>query len=75
MTTYRNLSGTSGVVAYEIRDEAIVVQFRQRGKYLYNYDIPGREEVEEMKRLAAEGSGLATYINKNVRKRYANKLG
>jgi hypothetical protein len=75
MTPYRNSSGTSGVVAYEIRDDSIVVQFRKGGKYLYTYDIPGRQEVEEMKRLAMEGKGLATYLNKIVRKRFAKKVG
>ena len=72
MTAYEN--SNSGVTAYEIRDDAIVVEFRQRGKYLYSNDNPGREEVEEMKRLALEGRGLATYINKNVRKLFAKKL-
>jgi hypothetical protein len=74
MTSYANLSGHSGVVAYEIRDEGIVIQFRKGGKYLYNYDIPGRPEVDEMKHLAVTGRGLATYINKNVGKRFAKKL-
>ena len=74
MTVYGNFGSNSGVTAYEIRDDAIVVEFRHGGKYLYSYDKPGREEVEEMKRLAREGRGLATYINKNVRMRFAKKL-
>jgi len=74
MTSYTNSSGKSGVSAYEIYDNAILVEFRHGGKYLYDYDIPGEAEVEEMKRLAIDGSGLMTFINKNVRKRFAAKL-
>ena len=74
MTSYGNSSGKSGVSAYEICDEAILVEFRNGGKYLYDYGTPGEAEVEEMKRLAEDGSGLMTFINKNVRKRFARKL-
>ena len=74
MTPYGNSSGTSGVTAYEIQREAIVVEFRHGGKYLYDYDTTGREHVEEMKILALEGRGLATYINKHVRTLFAAKL-
>ena len=74
MTPYVNSSANSGVVAFEIRREAIVVEFRHGGKYLYDYDTTGREHVEEMKVLALEGRGLATYINKNVRMLFAGKL-
>lgn len=74
MTPYTNSNENSGVVAYEIRRESIVVQFRSGDKYVYDYDTTGREHVEEMKTLALEGRGLATYISKNVRRRYAAKL-
>jgi hypothetical protein len=74
MTPYTNSHGKSGVTAYEIRREAIVVEFGPSGRYLYDYDTTGREHVEEMKVLALEGRGLATYINKNVRSSFARKL-
>ena len=74
MTPYGNRAGESGVLAYEIRRESIVVEFRHGGRYVYDYDTTGREHVEEMKVLALEGRGLATYINKNVRGRYSRKL-
>ena len=73
MTSSENLNGNSGVVAYEILRESLVVEFRHGGKYVYDYDSTGREHVEEMKVLALEGRGLATYINKNVRTLYAGK--
>jgi hypothetical protein len=74
MTSYANSSGKSGVSAYELYDNAIIIEFRHGVKYLYDHDIPGKEEVEEMKRLALSGSGLMTFINKHVRKRFAAKI-
>jgi GNAT superfamily N-acetyltransferase len=75
MTPYGNSSGNSGVVAFEIKRDTIVVEFRHGGKYVYDYDTTGREHVEEMKVLALEGRGLATYINKHVRNLFAKKVG
>ena len=74
MPAYGNATGNSGIVAYEIRRDAIIVEFFHGGKYLYDYDTTGREHVEEMKVLALEGRGLATYINKHVRNLFAAKL-
>ena len=74
MTPYGNSSGNSGIVAFEIRDNAIHIQFKHGPIYVYNDVVPGREHVEEMKRLALEGRGLSTYISKHVRKLFAAKL-
>ena len=74
MERYKNLSGKSGVRAYQIREHSIVIEFKGNGKYLYTYDRPGREHVEEMKKLAVEGFGLSTYISRNVKNRYLRKL-
>ena len=74
MERYKNLSGKSGVRAYQIREHSIVIEFEGNGKYLYSYDRPGREHVEEMKKLAIEGLGLSTYISRHVKNRYLRKL-
>ncbi len=74
MDRYENLSRDSGVVAYEIGDTSITVEFRDGSQYLYDSVQPGEEAVEEMKRLAVTGLGLATFINRAVRKNYARKL-
>jgi len=74
MKRYKNLNADSGVVAYEIADHSITIEFRDRGKYRYDYKKPGKSDVEEMKRLATAGHGLATYINQHVRERFAEKL-
>ncbi len=59
MIRYKNLSGKSGVAAYEICDQSIVIEFKYKGKYLYNYDRPGREHVVEMKRLTVASRDLS----------------
>jgi len=78
MQPYKNLSGQSGVIAYEIGEDFIDVKFRERSKdgcdtYKYSYFRPGSQHVEQMKRLALIGLGLNSYINKNVRKLYESK--
>jgi len=71
---YKNFSGTSGVRFYEPGPTFIRVWFEQGGCYEYDDNKPGPHHVEEMKRLAEEGQGLATYINRYVRENYARKL-
>jgi hypothetical protein len=74
MERYKNMSGKSGVRAYQIREQSVAIEFEGNGKYLYTYDRPGREHVEEMKKLAVEGLGLSTYISRKVKNRYFRKL-
>lgn len=73
MQAYRNLASDSPIRAYEILDEAIRVQFDGGETYVYDYQTPGRDDVEKMKRLARAGRGLSTYIARFVRGRYALK--
>ena len=70
---YQNLSNESGVTAYEIFDDGIRVQFLSKDVYYYSYAKPGKEHVEEMKKRAQEGRGLATYISQNIRKNFDHK--
>lgn len=74
MTRYRNLSGNSGVLAYKIGEDYIIVEFQEGGTYLYNYKRPGKNKVERMKELAIAGRGLSTYISRHVKDNYASKL-
>lgn len=62
MRDYQNLAGNSGIQAYEIQRNAIVIRFNGGATYLYDYDSPGPIHVDEMKRLALAGRGLSTYI-------------
>lgn len=74
MRPYRNLSGSSGVVAFEPGERHIDIQFQDGHRYRYDYATPGQQEVETMKSLAKTGKGLATFINQHVRERFAMKL-
>ena len=74
MEKYKNLSGNSGVTAYENGPSSIIVQFKDNSKYLYNYTKPGSQHTENMKNLAVAGRGLNTYINTHVKYDYASKL-
>ena len=59
---------------YVLGPTFIRVWFEKDGSYEYNDSRPGRDHVEAMKRLAEEGRGLATYINRHVRENYSRKL-
>ena len=72
MQRYRNEN--SGIVAYEIGNDYIKVQFTDGKIYLYNYITPGKEDVDMMKRLAEAGEGLTTYINRYVRDTHAGRI-
>lgn len=74
MVAYRDYRASSGVAAYCIGDGYIIVKFRDDGTYLYDSKAPGPAHVEEMIRRARAGSGLATYINKEVRGNFARKI-
>jgi hypothetical protein len=74
MEPYQNLQGTSGVVGYEIEADAITVEFKDGGAYRYTYNATGPDQVEDMKKLARDGAGLNTYINKHTRDLYQEKV-
>jgi len=59
---YANLSGNSGVVAYEIQPSAIVVRFRDGDEYTYTDETAGAAAVTTMQQLARSGQGLSTFI-------------
>ncbi|RLK38734.1 hypothetical protein C7417_2256 [Cupriavidus plantarum] len=75
MKTYRNLSGTSNIKCYDITDDGIIVVFKSGSEphYLYNHLSAGKPIVDQMKKLAAQGRGLCTYISTTVKDRYAKK--
>ena len=74
MQRYKNVSGESGVTAYELRSSGIVLQFADGSRYLYTYASTGRDHVEAMKQLAKKGRGLTTYVNQHVGSTYAMRL-
>jgi hypothetical protein len=74
MIPYINLGGNSNIVGYEIGDDFILVQFRDLSIYEYTYSSAGQINIEKMKILAKQGSGLNSFINKEVRKNYSRKI-
>jgi hypothetical protein len=74
MTPYRDITGHSGVVGFELGPGAITVEYRGGARYLYDANAPGPTHVSRMQALAAAGQGLATYISKHVRGSYARRL-
>ena len=72
MTKYKNLSGESGILAYEIGSDFIRFNLRIR-KSTYTEDSAGIEHIAKMKELAEKGRGLNTYVNQHVRKNYETK--
>lgn len=71
MKKYRNQSGKSGVIGYEIQDHAIMVFFKDGSEYFYTLKSAGSRIIDTMKELAKFGIGLNRYINKVVKKKYA----
>lgn len=74
MQPYANRSGNSGVRAYECAADSISVKFSDGSVYLYTYASCGAGHCEQMKGLAASGSGLNSFINRHVRRGYAARL-
>jgi len=72
MKAYKNLNGNSGVIAYEMGDGSITVQFSTT-TYLYNDQSAGAANIQRMHVLAEAGRGLGSFINTSVRKAYARK--
>lgn len=73
MQNYKNLGGDSNVAAFEMGINSIKVKFKDGSVYLYNTGSAGFSRIEEMKKIALEGRGLNSYINRYVRKGYASK--
>ncbi len=67
MRRYPDRSGESGVEAYELCPDAVLVRFRDNDRvYRYSHRSAGRDKVETMKRLALAGRGLATFISRHA---------
>ena len=73
MQRYMNLSGNSGVLAFEVAPGEITVQFDRSGFYLYTDASAGAANIVQMHRLAQAGRGLGTFIKQAVNKSYARK--
>ena len=73
MEKYANRGNNSGVDGFQIGDDYIIVWFKEGATKAYTYSYKGRAgrlHVDNMKRLAAAGMGLNSYINRNVKYLY-----
>lgn len=74
MKKYHGHNRDSGIDAYEIGDDSIILRFKNGTEYLYTYLKPGKAHVDEMKKRAASGDGLNTYLNQHVREKFEKRL-
>lgn len=74
MKRYQNLSGKSQVTMYELAKDVVTVRYANQEVYRYSNQSAGRENVSKMKVLAQAGKGLETFINANVKEKFARKV-
>lgn len=74
MIPYNNIHGNSGVKNYEIIPQGIALEFEDGAIYVYTDTKTGKNRIAKMKQLAQKGLGLATFISKEVRERFAEKI-
>jgi hypothetical protein len=70
---YKNRGGNSGIDLYELRRGAIAVTFNDGSEYLYTRAATGKSQVAYMRRLAIQGEGLNSYINRRIGTGYESK--
>jgi hypothetical protein len=70
MQPYGNLSNKSGIREFDIGDDFIDVRFVQHEPYRYTHESAGRDNVEQMKKLAVAGKGLGTFISQHPEVRH-----
>ncbi|MBI1326213.1 MAG: hypothetical protein GC136_01055 [Alphaproteobacteria bacterium] len=73
MKQYLDSNGDSGVAAYDVGADFIHVRFKDGWIYEYTSSSVGAHSLDAMKSLARSGDGLNSFINKQVRKKYARK--
>lgn len=70
MYFYKNLNGNSGISRYQITQTSVLVEFRDGKVYEYSCESAGSANIEKMKVLALAGSGLNSFIMRNVKLLY-----
>jgi len=70
MRRYSNFGGNSNIESYTYGADYITVQFSTGRPYTYTHQSAGHGNVEHMKRLADSGSGLNSFIMRNVKNCY-----
>jgi hypothetical protein len=71
---YGKQPADSGVTDVCIREDSLIVRFRNGDIYLYDAERPGPVHVARMLLHARAGRGLASYISRHVGSNYARKI-
>jgi hypothetical protein len=71
---YKNLSGDSKVVRYEIAKDGMTVEFKDHTSYRYTNQTADPANIRKMKTLAEAGKGLGTFIEAHVKDRFLRKV-
>jgi hypothetical protein len=74
MERYANRNRDSGVSGYQTGSNYVWVEFSTGSVYEYTYSSAGVLNIENMKSLAIAGSGLNSFINSTVKKRYSRRI-
>ena len=74
MKKYKNLSGKSNVAVFELAKDSVRVGYTDRSVYIYSNQSAGMANVSKMKTLAEAGKGLGTFIEANVKEKFARKV-
>ncbi|MHB2026301.1 MAG: hypothetical protein ACYCPQ_06640 [Elusimicrobiota bacterium] len=71
---YKNLSGDSKVVSYQMEKDSMTIRFADCSVYLYTNQSANPVNISKMKALALAGKGLGTFIDANVKDRFLRKV-
>jgi hypothetical protein len=74
MLQYKNVAGDSKVKRFHIAKDALTVRFADCSVYLYTNQSADPVNISKMKTLALAGKGLGTFIDANVKDRFARKV-
>lgn len=74
LQAYGNRSGRSGVVAYALAADAVHVLFAHDDKrYVYGLPLADTAQLDEMRRLAATGRGLSSFVSRHFREPFEGR--
>ena len=74
MEPYGNQNNGSDILAFEIGDDSIALQFKDSSIYLYTVQSIGPKNIAAMKYLATNGKGLDRFIHQIGKYKYAKRL-
>ena len=74
MKKHKNVSGKSTITMFELAKDVVTVRFTSQEVYRYSNQSAGSENIGKMKILALAGKGLGTFIENNVKEKFARKV-